>query len=188
MIQSEVELYPDSDIQQPLFACNGNEINEVRLPPCLVTLDEYSTTTGPNSKNLIIRQGVLKNNRYYYFNLTVATENGENENIFPGISTIALSPDELPRNGSCSLKKLEGDWNNDGDEQDLNRNIVEIIAVDDRIEFNCQNWDILADDKSVSYSIGISYQNDAVCRISTDLSIGYDHYISYYQYNVTMTS
>ena len=45
-----------------------------------------------------------------------------------------------------------------------------IIAVDDRIEFNCQNWDILADDKSVSYSIGISYQNDAVCRISTDLS------------------
>ena len=177
MIQSEVELYPDSDIQQPLFACNGNEINEVRLPPCLVTLDEYSTTTGPNSKNLIIRQGVLKNNRYYYFNLTVATENGENENIFPGISTIALSPDELPRNGSCSLKKLEGDWNNDGDEKDLNRNIVEIIAVDDRIEFNCQNWDILADDKSVSYSIGISYQNDAVCRISTDLRIGYDHYI-----------
>ena len=51
-----------------------------------------------------------------------------------------------------------------------------IIAVDDRIEFNCQNWDILADDKSVSYSIGISYQNDAVCRISTDLSIGCAHY------------
>ena len=137
------ELYNSAQLK----SCDEEETRDA----CLFNFGPDDTTTGRNSKNLIIRQGVLKNEMYYFFNLTVFTsdERSVTQN-FPGISQIRLLPDKLPQGGQCQIRSV-GDANN-------------ITAVDGEIMFNCSGWSAGDNrDAPMLYSLGFTPFDSGVC-------------------------
>ena len=136
-----------------LKSCNEDNTNDA----CLFNFGPNDTTTGRNSKNLIIRQGVLQNEKYYFFNLTVYTSDERSiTRNFPGISQIRLLPDKLPQGGECRIRAI-GDGIQSDDHFDM-------TAVDGEIAFSCTGWSSGKDGLApLLYSLGFTRFDPAVC-------------------------
>lgn len=93
-----------------------------------LVLDSSSTTTGSDSMNLVLRQGVLNKNESYIFTLHVTDSSLDGE----GAASITLHHNTPPEGGECHLTgpgdvgRLTGDG--DG---------WRIRTLLDRVHFNC---------------------------------------------------
>ncbi|XP_064819641.1 polycystin-1-like, partial [Oncorhynchus masou masou] len=86
-----------------------------------LVLDSSSTTTGRDSMNLVLRQGILQDGDSYVFTLHVTDGNMDRE----GVASITLQPNMPPAGGDCDLR-VGG-----GGEGGPIRTLV------DRVYFNC---------------------------------------------------
>uniref|UniRef100_A0A8C3SV84 Polycystin 1, transient receptor potential channel interacting n=1 Tax=Chelydra serpentina TaxID=8475 RepID=A0A8C3SV84_CHESE len=64
-----------------------------------LTLDHVTTSTGDSNRDLVIRQGVLRDGVNYSFTLSASQPGGE----LQGGSSITLTPNNPPRGGVCTL-------------------------------------------------------------------------------------
>ncbi|CAM2101941.1 unnamed protein product [Caretta caretta] len=64
-----------------------------------LTLDHVTTSTGDSNRDLVIRQGVLRDGVNYSFMLSASQPGGE----LQGGSSITLTPNNPPRGGVCTL-------------------------------------------------------------------------------------
>ena len=142
---------------------NTNEIRscdqQIAEDACLFNFGPEDTTTGKNSKNLIIRQGVLENEKYYFFNLTVYTSDSDRSIVrhFPGLSQIRLLPDKLPQGGTCNITVQDRGSVRPDEPYDM-------VAVDGEIEFKCEGWTAGEfGDAPLLYSLGFTKVDPSVC-------------------------
>uniref|UniRef100_A0A673FQC8 Polycystin-1-like n=1 Tax=Sinocyclocheilus rhinocerous TaxID=307959 RepID=A0A673FQC8_9TELE len=87
-----------------------------------LVLDLNTTTTGSDSMNLVLRQGILRDGNSYIFSLHVTDDSMDRE----GVAYIELHPNLPPAGGTCSL------WA-DGDGPQV-RTLLE------RVHFNCSGY------------------------------------------------
>ncbi|KAL1281735.1 hypothetical protein QQF64_000538, partial [Cirrhinus molitorella] len=87
-----------------------------------LVLDLNTTTTGSDSMNLVLRQGILRDGNSYIFSLHVTDDSMDRE----GVAYIELHPNLPPAGGTCSL------WV-DGDGPQV-RTLLE------RVHFNCSGY------------------------------------------------
>ncbi|KAL0202823.1 hypothetical protein M9458_000841, partial [Cirrhinus mrigala] len=64
-----------------------------------LVLDLNTTTTGSDSMNLVLRQGILRDGNSYIFSLHVTDDSMDRE----GVAYIELHPNLPPAGGTCSL-------------------------------------------------------------------------------------
>uniref|UniRef100_A0A671PNE3 Polycystic kidney disease 1a n=1 Tax=Sinocyclocheilus anshuiensis TaxID=1608454 RepID=A0A671PNE3_9TELE len=101
-----------------------------------LVLDLNTTTTGSNSMNLVLRQGILRDGNSYIFSLHVTDDSMDRE----GVAYIELHPNLPPAGGTCSL------WA-DGDGPQV-RTLLE------RVHFNCSGYtDIDETESLLVYSL-----------------------------------
>uniref|UniRef100_A0A8C1XPT7 Polycystic kidney disease 1a n=1 Tax=Cyprinus carpio TaxID=7962 RepID=A0A8C1XPT7_CYPCA len=84
-----------------------------------LVLDLNTTTTGSDSMNLVLRQGILRDGNSYIFSLHVTDDSMDRE----GVAYIELHPNLPPAGGTCSL------WA-DGDGP-------QVHTLLERVHFNC---------------------------------------------------
>lgn len=84
-----------------------------------LVLDLNTTTTGSDSMNLVLRQGILRDGDSYIFSLHVTDDSMDRE----GVAYIELHPNLPPAGGTCSL------WA-DGDGP-------QVHTLLERVHFNC---------------------------------------------------
>uniref|UniRef100_A0A8C1XTF1 Polycystic kidney disease 1a n=1 Tax=Cyprinus carpio TaxID=7962 RepID=A0A8C1XTF1_CYPCA len=87
-----------------------------------LVLDLNTTTTGSDSMNLVLRQGILRDGNSYIFSLHVTDDSMDRE----GVAYIELHPNLPPAGGTCSL------WA-DGDGP-------QVHTLLERVHFNCSGY------------------------------------------------
>uniref|UniRef100_A0A8C2Q812 Polycystic kidney disease 1a n=1 Tax=Cyprinus carpio TaxID=7962 RepID=A0A8C2Q812_CYPCA len=87
-----------------------------------LVLDLNTTTTGSDSMNLVLRQGILRDGNSYIFSLHVTDDSLDRE----GVAYIELHPNLPPAGGTCSL------WA-DGDGP-------QVHTLLERVHFNCSGY------------------------------------------------
>uniref|UniRef100_A0A671KDU4 Polycystin-1-like n=1 Tax=Sinocyclocheilus anshuiensis TaxID=1608454 RepID=A0A671KDU4_9TELE len=87
-----------------------------------LVLDLNTTTTGSDSMNLVLRQGILRDGNSYIFSLHVTDDSMDRE----GVAYIELHPNLPPAGGTCSL------WA-DGDGP-------QVCTLLERVHFNCSGY------------------------------------------------
>lgn len=93
-----------------------------------LVLDSSSTTTGNNSMNLVLRQGVLRLGDSYIFTLHVTDDSLDGE----GAASITLHHNMPPDGGECHLT---GGGNTTQEEEE--DGVWRIRSLLDRVQFSC---------------------------------------------------
>lgn len=124
-------------------------------------LTDITTTTGNRTKYLIIKQGVLDNNKFYHFNLSIPYD-GE----FKIISSYILKPNIPPHGGDCSFREIVDDLQSVGSDSRLqfpSNNSTIFFAAESKVEFHCSNWLAGEHDKPLTYALRATVVNSDNC-------------------------
>ena len=130
------------------------EFPENSLQYSILPLNENTTTTGNRTKYLIIKQGVLDNDKFYHFNLSLPYDNE-----FNVISSYILKPNKPPHGGECVFRELTDDanqrstWDTDPGLKLPSNNSTGFYAATTKIEFHCSNWHAADADKPLTYTL-----------------------------------
>ncbi|CAG5094843.1 Oidioi.mRNA.OKI2018_I69.XSR.g13909.t1.cds [Oikopleura dioica] len=99
-----------------------------------VDINQETSTTGDSSQYLIIKQGILDDNRFYRFTLQI-----ERGGVYRNAGTFILNPNKPPDGGSCEFITQNLGMNGD------------FRASQSKIEFRCNQWIADERDKPLSY-------------------------------------
>lgn len=121
----------------------------VTLQNDTLVLDSSSTTTGSDSMNLVLRQGVLHLGESYNFTLHVTDDSLDGE----GAASITLHHNMPPDGGECHLRRGGETGQEQGDKED---EVWRIETLLDRVQFRCSGN---SDGQSQQRTYVMSFQN-----------------------------